>query len=99
MPSIVQLKGPGNTDATLEIWHAAFSWLGKVRDNAVRANACASSGVTQAVSAHKLQSLLAPYFGAVSFSHSRQIVFGAIEGLMFGMGLMSGIEILSRSRK
>ncbi len=42
---------------------------------------------------------LASYFGAARFNHSRQILFGAIEGLMFGAGLMSGIEILSRSRK
>jgi DNA-binding winged helix-turn-helix (wHTH) protein len=42
---------------------------------------------------------LAPYFGAASFNHTRQIIFGAIEGLMFGAGLMSGIEILSRPRK
>jgi len=42
---------------------------------------------------------LAPYFGAASFNHTRQIVFGAIEGLMFGTGLMTGIEILSRPRK
>lgn len=42
---------------------------------------------------------LAPYFGAASFSHTRQIVFGAIEGLMFGTGLMTGIEILTRPRK
>jgi DNA-binding winged helix-turn-helix (wHTH) protein len=42
---------------------------------------------------------LAPYFGAASFNHTRQIVFGAIEGLMFGTGLMIGVEILSRPRK
>jgi DNA-binding winged helix-turn-helix (wHTH) protein len=42
---------------------------------------------------------LGPYFGASSFNHSRHVLFGAIEGLMFGTGLMSGIEILSRSQK
>jgi DNA-binding winged helix-turn-helix (wHTH) protein len=42
---------------------------------------------------------LAPYFGASNFNHTRHILFGAIEGLMFGTGLMSGIEIQSRRRK
>jgi DNA-binding winged helix-turn-helix (wHTH) protein len=42
---------------------------------------------------------LAPYFGAASFNHTREIIFGAIEGLMFGAGLMSGIELFSRRQK
>jgi DNA-binding winged helix-turn-helix (wHTH) protein len=42
---------------------------------------------------------LAPYFGTSSLNHKREIIFGAIEGLIFGAGLMSGIEILSRPRK
>jgi DNA-binding winged helix-turn-helix (wHTH) protein len=42
---------------------------------------------------------LAPYFGTDTFNHKRELIFGAIEGLMFGAGLMSGIEILSRPRK
>ena len=42
---------------------------------------------------------LAPYFGVARFTHTREIIFGAIEGLMFGVGLMSGIEIISRPRK
>jgi hypothetical protein len=42
---------------------------------------------------------LAPYFGTGSLNHKREIIFGAIEGLMFGAGLMSGIELFSRSRK
>jgi DNA-binding winged helix-turn-helix (wHTH) protein len=42
---------------------------------------------------------LAPYFGVARFTHTREILFGAIEGLMFGAGLMSGIELISRPRK
>lgn len=41
---------------------------------------------------------LAPYFSTDSLKHAREILFGAIEGLMFGAGLMSGIEILSRKK-
>ncbi len=41
---------------------------------------------------------LAPYFSKVHYSHVREIIFGGIEGLMFGAGLMSGIEFLSRNQ-
>ncbi len=41
---------------------------------------------------------LAPYFSKVHNSHIREIIFGGIEGLMFGAGLMSGIELVARKR-
>jgi len=41
---------------------------------------------------------LSNYFSAVQFSNTRQMIFGAIEGLMFGAGLMSGIEYSSRPK-
>ena len=41
---------------------------------------------------------LAPYFGALRFSQTRHLLFGAIEGVMFGAGLMSGIEFFSRPK-
>jgi hypothetical protein len=41
---------------------------------------------------------LAPYFSKVHYSHVREIIFGGIEGLMFGAGLMSGIELAARKR-
>jgi hypothetical protein len=40
---------------------------------------------------------LAPLFGEVHFGQTTQIVMGAIEGLLFGAGVASGIEISSRS--
>jgi hypothetical protein len=42
---------------------------------------------------------LANYFNAVQFPNTRQMIFGAIEGLMFGAGLMSGIEYSSRPKE
>jgi DNA-binding winged helix-turn-helix (wHTH) protein len=40
---------------------------------------------------------LAPYFGEVHFGHTSQIISGAIEGLLFGAGVMSGIEFCARA--
>ena len=40
---------------------------------------------------------LAPYFGEVHFGHTSQIISGAIEGLLFGAGVMSGIEFFGRA--
>lgn len=40
---------------------------------------------------------LAPFFGEVHFGHTSQIISGAIEGLLFGAGVMSGIELLARA--
>ncbi len=40
---------------------------------------------------------LAPYFGEVHFGHTSQIISGAIEGLLFGAGVMSGIEFFARA--
>ncbi len=40
---------------------------------------------------------LAPYFGEVHFGHTSQIISGAIEGLLFGAGVMSGIEFSARA--
>ena len=42
---------------------------------------------------------LANYFSAVHFTNTRQMIFGAIEGLMFGAGLMSGIEYSGRNKE
>lgn len=39
---------------------------------------------------------LAPLFGEVHFGQTTQIVMGAIEGLLFGAGMASGIEISGR---
>ena len=39
---------------------------------------------------------LAPLFGEVHFGETTQIVMGAIEGLLFGAGVASGIEISGR---
>lgn len=39
---------------------------------------------------------LAPLFGEVHFGQTTQIVMGAIEGLLFGAGAASGIEISAR---
>jgi DNA-binding winged helix-turn-helix (wHTH) protein len=41
---------------------------------------------------------LAPFFGEVHLGQTTQIILGAIEGLLFGAGVTSGIEIFSRSR-
>lgn len=40
---------------------------------------------------------LAPLFGEVHFGQTTQIVMGALEGLLFGAGVASGIEISGRS--
>lgn len=40
---------------------------------------------------------LAPLFGEVHFGQTTQIVMGAIEGLLFGAGVASGIEFSGRS--
>src|ERR1041384_170980 len=40
---------------------------------------------------------LAPLFGEVRFGETTQIVMGALEGLLFGAGVASGIEMSSRS--
>ena len=40
---------------------------------------------------------LAPLFGEVHFGQTTQIFMGAIEGLLFGAGVASGIEISGRS--
>lgn len=40
---------------------------------------------------------LAPFFGEVHFGQSTQIIFGAIEGLLFGAGMTAGIEMFSRA--
>ena len=42
---------------------------------------------------------LAPLFGEVHFGETTQIVMGAIEGMLFGAGVASGIEIASRSER
>jgi DNA-binding winged helix-turn-helix (wHTH) protein len=42
---------------------------------------------------------LAPFFGEVHFSQTPQIISGAIEGLLFGAGVMSGIEFLTGEKK
>lgn len=39
---------------------------------------------------------LAPFFGEVHFGHTSQIISGAIEGFLFGAGVMSGIEFFAR---
>jgi DNA-binding winged helix-turn-helix (wHTH) protein len=41
---------------------------------------------------------LAPLFGEVHFGQTTQIVMGAIEGLLFGAGVASGIEVSRRNR-
>jgi DNA-binding winged helix-turn-helix (wHTH) protein len=41
---------------------------------------------------------LAPFFGEVHFGQTTQIVLGAIEGLLFGAGVTSGVELFSRPR-
>lgn len=41
---------------------------------------------------------LAPLFGEVHFGQTTQIVMGAIEGLLFGAGVASGIEISHRDK-
>jgi DNA-binding winged helix-turn-helix (wHTH) protein len=41
---------------------------------------------------------LAPLFGEVHFGRTTQIVFGAIEGLLFGAGMAGGIEMAARSK-
>ncbi|HEX8184741.1 MAG TPA: hypothetical protein VF747_08310, partial [Blastocatellia bacterium] len=41
---------------------------------------------------------LAPFFGEVHFGQTTQIILGAIEGLLFGAGVMGGIELFSRPR-
>ena len=40
---------------------------------------------------------LAPFFGEVHFGQTTQIIFGAIEGLLFGAGMSAGIEMFSRA--
>lgn len=40
---------------------------------------------------------LAPLFGEVHFGQTTQIVMGALEGLLFGAGVASGIEVSGRS--
>jgi hypothetical protein len=42
---------------------------------------------------------LAPLFGEVHFGETTQIVMGAIEGILFGAGVASGIEIAARSER
>jgi DNA-binding winged helix-turn-helix (wHTH) protein len=39
---------------------------------------------------------LAPFFGETHFGRTTQIVMGAIEGLLFGIGMTSGMEIAAR---
>jgi DNA-binding winged helix-turn-helix (wHTH) protein len=39
---------------------------------------------------------LAPVFGEVHFGRTTQLIMGAIEGLLFGVGTMSGIEAAAR---
>jgi DNA-binding winged helix-turn-helix (wHTH) protein len=41
---------------------------------------------------------LASYFGEVYFGQTTQIALGAIEGMMFGGGVVSGMEVFRRSR-
>ena len=40
---------------------------------------------------------LAPFFGEVHFGQTTQIIFGAIEGLLFGAGMTAGIEAFARA--
>jgi DNA-binding winged helix-turn-helix (wHTH) protein len=40
---------------------------------------------------------LAPFFGEVHFGQTTQIIFGAIEGLLFGAGMTAGIEMFARA--
>jgi DNA-binding winged helix-turn-helix (wHTH) protein len=40
---------------------------------------------------------LAPFFGEVHFGQTTQIIFGAIEGLIFGAGMTAGIEAFARA--
>lgn len=41
---------------------------------------------------------LAPFFGEVHFGQTTQLICGAIEGLLFGAGVMSGIELSTRAQ-
>jgi hypothetical protein len=41
---------------------------------------------------------LAPFFGEVQLGQTTQIICGAIEGLLFGAGVMSGIEFSASSK-
>jgi hypothetical protein len=41
---------------------------------------------------------LAPFFGEVHFGQTTQIILGAIEGLLFGAGMTSGIEYYARRK-
>jgi hypothetical protein len=40
---------------------------------------------------------LAPLFGEGHFGKTTQVIFGAIEGLLFGGGLAAGMELLTRA--
>lgn len=42
---------------------------------------------------------LATIFGEVDFGRTTRVALGALEGLLFGCGLMAGIEIFTRSRE
>jgi DNA-binding winged helix-turn-helix (wHTH) protein len=42
---------------------------------------------------------LAPFFGEVHFGRTTQLICGAIEGLLFGAGVMSGIEFSARANR
>ncbi|HXG91444.1 MAG TPA: winged helix-turn-helix domain-containing protein [Blastocatellia bacterium] len=42
---------------------------------------------------------LASFFGEVHFGRTSQVVMGALEGLMFGAGVMSGIEMAARGSR
>jgi hypothetical protein len=42
---------------------------------------------------------LATFFGEVRFGQTTQLVLGAMEGLLFGGGTISGMEIAARLRR
>jgi hypothetical protein len=41
---------------------------------------------------------LATFFGEVRFGRTTQIILGVIEGLLFGAGMIGGMELVARSR-
>src|SRR5262249_29257087 len=42
---------------------------------------------------------LASFFGEVHFGQTSQIILGAVEALLFGAGMMAGMEYFTRARR
>lgn len=91
-PVIVQLKGPGNADVPVDIWHAAFAWLAEAPRKPVPVADERSLGHADL----ELRTMLQPYFAAtglapVSERYRMFAGFAALDRAIVALAAKAGV--------